>query len=56
MNGMLGLLRVAWRSTAKEELRLEATSKWPERFSLSVAVRAKPESLRETGVVGSGGK
>jgi hypothetical protein len=30
-----------------EELLLEVPSKWPDRFSLKVAVRAKPESARE---------
>jgi hypothetical protein len=41
----------------KEELLLVFSSpKWPERFSRSVAVRAKPESLLEIGVVGMGGK
>lgn len=37
-----------------DELRLDFSSKCPERFSLSVW--AKPESLLDTGVVGMGGK
>ncbi len=35
-----------------EELRLDETSKCPERFSLRLACRAKAESLREIGVDG----
>jgi hypothetical protein len=44
------------RSKPKDELRRERLSKWPERFSRRVAWRAKPESCRDSGVVGSGGK
>ena len=53
---MLGRRRVGPRSRPKEPLRLELVSKWPDLFSLSVAVRANPESLREIGVVGRAGK
>jgi hypothetical protein len=56
VKGILGRRRVGGRSTPKDELRLELPSKWPDLFSLSVAVRANPESFREGGVVGSGGK
>ena len=41
-------------STPKDELRRDLSSKCPERFSRNVA--ANPESLREMGVVGIGGK
>ena len=54
LNGMLGRRSVGCLSTPKEELRLDVPSKWPDLFSLNVAVRAKPESFLETGVVGSG--
>ena len=36
----------------KEELLLGMESKLPDRFSLKVFVRAKPESFLEIGVVG----
>ena len=54
--GMLGRRSVGRRSNPKEELRLEVASKWPDRFSRNVAWSPKPESLREAGVVGMGGK
>ena len=54
--GILGLRSVGRRSKPKEELRLEVESNWPDRFSLSVAWRPRPESLREVGVSGIGGK
>ena len=38
------------------ELLLEALSKWPDRFSRKLACIANPESLREMGVRGKGGK
>lgn len=53
---MLGRLNVGTRSKPNDELRRDDISKCPERFSRSVACKAKPESLRETGVVGKGGK
>ena len=56
MKGTLGLRNVGVRSKPKEELLLDMVSKCPDRFSLKVAVRAKPESLRDMGVPGSGGK
>jgi hypothetical protein len=52
--GMLGLRIVGCRSIPKEELRLDAESKCPDRFSLKVDVKAKPESLRDIGVNGIG--
>jgi hypothetical protein len=39
-----------------DELRLDETSKCPERFSRKLACRAKAESLREIGVEGLGEK
>lgn len=56
VKGMLGRRSVGGPSTPKDELRLELPSKWPDLFSLNVAVRANPESFREIGVVGRGGK
>ena len=50
--GALGLLNVGALSIPKEELRLDIESKCPDRFSRKVAVRAKPESFRDMGVVG----
>lgn len=52
VKGMLGLRRGGTRSTPNDELLLELLSKWPDLFSLRVAESAKPESLREIGVVG----
>ena len=54
--GALGRLKVGFRSNPKEELLRERPSKCPDRFSRSVACNANPESLREMGVMGSGGK
>ena len=56
VKGTGGLRNVLVLSTPKDELLLEFPSKCPERFSLSVAVNAKPESLRERGVDGIDGK
>ncbi len=56
LKGMLGRRRVGTRSKTKEELRFDVASKWPDRFSRSVLCSAKPESFRETGVVGKEGK
>ena len=39
-------------SIPKEELLLGMESKFPDRFSLKVFVRARPESFLEIGVVG----
>jgi hypothetical protein len=50
--GTLGLRNVGARSMPKEELLLGMESKLPDRFSLKVFVRAKPESFLEIGVVG----
>jgi hypothetical protein len=55
-NGTIGRLRVGCRSTPNDALRLELDSKWPDLFSLNVAVSANPESFLEIGVVGIGGK
>jgi hypothetical protein len=54
--GRLGLCSGGWcLSMPNDELRLpEFSSKCPDRVSLRVC--AKPESLRDTGVVGIGGK
>jgi hypothetical protein len=52
--GILGLRMVGCLSTPNEELRLDVESKWPDRFSLKVDVKAKPESLRDIGVGGMG--
>ena len=54
--GALGRRSVGCLSTLNEELLLELASKCPDLFSLNVAARANPESFRETGVVGKGGK
>lgn len=40
------------RSNPKEELRLAAMSRCPDRFSRREACKPKPESFRETGVLG----
>ncbi len=56
MKGMLGLRNVGTRSKTKEELRLDMESKCPDRFSRRFVCNAKPESFREIGVVGRGGK
>jgi hypothetical protein len=55
-NGRLGLC-MGWNlSNPKDELRRPFSSpKCPDLFSRNVVVRAKPESLREMGVVGMGG-
>lgn len=55
VKGILGRRRVGTRSKTNEELRFEAMSKWPDRFSRSVLCNAKPESLREVGVDGREG-
>lgn len=55
LKGMLGRRRVGTRSKTKEELRFDVASKCPDRFSRSVLCNAKPESFRETGVVGREG-
>lgn len=52
--GKLGRWRGGCLSMPKDELRRDFSSKWPDFFSLKVC--AKPESLRDTGVVGIGGK
>ena len=44
------------RGMPKDELLRDAASKWPERFSRSDACRAMPESFRDDGVGGGGGK
>jgi hypothetical protein len=54
--GTVGLRKAVCPSIPKEEERRDMDSKWPERFSLRVLVRAKPESLRHIGVDGIGGK
>ncbi len=54
--GRLGRWKTACLSMPNDELRRDFSSKWPDLFSRSVACSAKPESLRDTGVVGSGGK
>lgn len=56
-NGMLGrLLGCLFLSTTKDELRRDEESKCPDLFSRREDCRAKPESLRETGVSGRAGK
>ena len=56
-NGTLGRRGTpGLRSTPKEELLRDAASKCADRFSRRDAWRASPESLRETGVGGKGGK
>ncbi len=52
---MLGRRTVGFLSTAYVELRFERASKWPDRFSRKLG-KANPESLRDTGVRGRGGK
>lgn len=54
-NGTLGLLGICRRSIAIDELRRDAWSKWPDRFSRRDACKANPESFRDTGVEGRGG-
>lgn len=55
LNGILGRLSVGTLSTYVE-LRFEEVSKCPDRFSRSVDCIANPESLRDIGVIGKGGK
>lgn len=55
MNGLLGRLSVGTRSTYVE-LRFDDVSKCPDLFSRRVLCIANPESLRDIGVIGSGGK
>lgn len=54
-SGILGRLSVGTLSTYVE-LRFEEVSKCPDRFSRSVDCMPNPESLRDMGVTGNGGK
>lgn len=56
LNGTLGRLNIGFRSGAYVELLLEAVSKWPDRFPRRPGGMAKPESVRDVGVSGRGGK